>query len=41
MQTQSVELYGYGVIGYFTGYLTWEQLIWAANIDRLKGKVGW
>ena len=29
-------MYGYTVVG----HPTWEQLIWTADIDRLKGKVG-
>ena len=39
MQTWSGEMYGYAVVGHFTDHLTWEQLIWAADIDKLKGKV--
>ena len=40
MQTWSAEMYGYAVVGHFTSHLIWEQLIWTADIDRLKGKVG-
>ena len=40
MQTWTAEMYGYAVVGHFTSHPTWEQLIWTADIDRLKGKVG-
>ena len=32
-QTWSGEMYGYAVVGHFTGHPTWEQLIWAADIE--------
>lgn len=33
-------MYVYAVVGYFIVHLTWEQLIWAANIYKLNRKVG-